>query len=79
MFVDFQRVPAKPQGDGGLDGLSHGQGSAPYCLAPARNMEPRKLEAKGLKNDIVNKFSGDLQKLFEHERLKRKNSSMSRT
>ena len=70
IFVDFQRVPAKPQGDGGLDGLSHGQERAYCCYGPEQ--EPRKLEAKGLKNDIVNKFSGDLQKLFELEFEKKK-------
>ena len=30
IFVDFQLIPAKPHGDGGLDGLSHGQERG-YC------------------------------------------------
>lgn len=65
IIVDFQRIPAKPQGDGGLDGLSHGQERAYCCYGPEQDV--RKLENKGLKDDIVKKFSGDLRKLFELE------------
>jgi hypothetical protein len=65
IFVDFQRVPAKPHGDGGLDGLSHGQERGYCCYGPEQ--EVRKLENKGLKEAIVNKFSSDLRKLFELE------------
>jgi hypothetical protein len=65
IFVDFQTIPAKPHGDGGLDGLSHGQERAYCCYGPEQ--EARKLENKGLKDDIVDKFSGDLRKLFELE------------
>lgn len=70
IFVDFQRIPAKPHGDGGLDGLSHGQERAYCCYGPEQ--EVRKLENQGLKDDIVGKFSGDLRKLFELEFQKRK-------
>jgi hypothetical protein len=69
IFVDFQRIPAKPHGDGGLDGLTHGQERAYCCYGPEQ--EIRKLDNKGLKDDIVNKFSGDLRKLFELEFEKR--------
>lgn len=70
IFVGFQRIPAKPQGDGGLDGLSHGQERAYCCYGPEQ--EARKLDNKGLKDDIVNKFSGDMRKLFELEFENRK-------
>jgi hypothetical protein len=70
VIVDFQAIPAKPQGDGGLDGLSHSQERAYCCYGPEQ--EARKLENKGLKEDIVNKFSEDLRKLFELEFHKKK-------
>ena len=70
IFVDFQRIPAKPQGDGGLDGLTHSQERAYCCYGPEQ--EVRKLDNKGLKEDIVNKFSSDLRKLFELEFENRK-------
>lgn len=63
IFVDFQRVPAKPHGDGGLDGLSHGQERAYCCYGPEQNA--RNQENKALKQAIVDKFAGDLRKLFE--------------
>ena len=62
-IADFQRIPPKPSGDGGLDGLSHGQGSAYCCYGPEQ--EPFKVNIKGLKDDIVEKFRGDLRRLFE--------------
>lgn len=62
-YVDFQRIPAKPQGDGGLDGLSHNQERAYCCYGPEQDV--RKLDNKGLKADIVKKFSEDMRKLFE--------------
>lgn len=70
IFVDFQRIPAKPHGDGGLDGLSHGQERAYCCYGPEQ--ETRKLENKGLKDDIISKFSSDLRKIFELEFENRK-------
>jgi hypothetical protein len=60
---DFQRIPDKPSGDGGLDGLSHGQESGYCCYGPEQN--PVKVKLKGLKDDIVEKFSADLRRLFE--------------
>ena len=70
IYVDFQSVPAKPHGDGGLDGLSHGQSRAYCCYGPEQ--EVHKLDNKGLKDDIVKKFSSDLRRLFELEFQKRK-------
>lgn len=70
IIVDFQRIPAKPHGDGGLDGLSHGQERAYCCYGPEQ--EVRKLDNKGLKDDTVKKFSSDLRKLFELEFEKKK-------
>lgn len=61
---DFQRIPSKPSGDGGLDGLSHGQSRAYCCYGPEQ--DPVKLKKPGgLKDDIVEKFRKDLRKLFE--------------
>lgn len=64
LFTDFQRVPAKPSGDGGLDGLSHGQERCYCCYGPEQ--DPLKLKTKGsFKDEIVEKFNKDLRKLFE--------------
>jgi len=70
IILDFQHIPPKPQGDGGVDGLSHGQDRAYCCYGPEQ--EVRKLDTKGLKDAIVNKFSSDLRKLFELEFEKRR-------
>jgi hypothetical protein len=64
-IADFQRIPAKPRGDAGLDGLSHGQTHAYCCYGPEQ--EPWKKNLKGLKDDILEKFRSDLRKLFELE------------
>lgn len=64
-FVDFQRIVGKPQGDGGLDGLSHDQEHA-YCMyGPTFDPKRRKTLPKQLEKDIIKKFKGDLRKLFE--------------
>lgn len=63
LFNDFQRVPPKPSGDGGLDGLSHGHTRAYCCYGPEQ--EAFKVNAKGLKDAIVAKFRSDLRKLCE--------------
>ncbi len=60
---DFQHITAKPQGDGGLDGLSHAQSVAYCCYGPEQ--EPSKVKARGLEKDIVEKFRGDLRRIFE--------------
>lgn len=69
IFVDFQRIPAKPQGDGGLDGLSHSQERGYCCYGPEQ--EVRKMNNQGLKDAIVTKFGDDLRKLFELESCNR--------
>jgi hypothetical protein len=63
VYTDFQRVPRKPSGDAGLDGLSHDQTRAYCCYGP--DFDPVKLDGKGLKEDILEKFRGDLRKLCE--------------
>lgn len=60
---DFQRIPDKPNGDGGLDGLSHGQECGYCCYGP--EPDPVKLKLKDLKDDIIEKFNSDLRRLFE--------------
>jgi len=65
LFLDFQSIPDKPYGDGGLDGLSHGQDCGYCCYGPEQ--DPVKLKGKGLKDDIIQKFNADLRKLFEVE------------
>lgn len=77
LIADFQRVPPKPSGDGGLDGLSHGHTVAYCCYGPEQ--EPFKVNTKGLKDAIVTKFRSDLRKLCElatgpSNRLKRTKS-----
>ena len=64
IFADFQRIPRKPSGDGGLDGLSHGQTRAYCCYGPEKEF---KTDARRLTSDIVAKFQRDLRKLFELE------------
>jgi hypothetical protein len=63
LIADFQRIPPKPSGDGGLDGLSHGHTVAYCCYGPEQ--EPFKVITKGLKDDIIAKFRSDLRKICE--------------
>jgi hypothetical protein len=62
VLIGFQRIPAKPQGDGGLDGFSHGGEHGYCCYGPIPNSfkKPKDLEA-----DIIGKFSNDLLRLCE--------------
>lgn len=66
----FQRIPRKPGGDGGLDGLSHGYTVA-YCFyGPEPVREPGLSDAqrrKQMRKKIVGKFTADLQRLHEVE------------
>lgn len=64
-IADFQRVPSKPGGDAGLDGLSHGQTHGYCCYGPEQ--EPFKKNTRGLQSDILKKFRSDLRRLFELE------------
>ena len=70
-IADFQRIPRKPKGDGGLDGLSHEQTRGYCCYGPEQ--EPFKKKLKGLEEDILRKFRSDLRKLFEIEYDTKKN------
>lgn len=60
---DFQHIPPKPQGDGGLDGLSHNFRVAYFCYGPEQ--EPSKVKARGLALEIIKKFRNDLRNVFE--------------
>jgi hypothetical protein len=60
--VGFQRVPAKPQGDGGLDGFSHHGERGYCCFGPIPNSFKN---AKAYEKAIVTKFSSDLRRLCE--------------
>ncbi|HVZ33200.1 MAG TPA: hypothetical protein VG963_12290 [Polyangiaceae bacterium] len=62
---DFQHIPPKPQGDAGLDGLSHGFSVAYCCYGPEQ--EPSKVNARGLAKEIIKKFRSDMRRLFELE------------
>lgn len=69
VFADFQRIPAKPHGDAGLDGLSHGQARAYCCYGPEQQSFKN---PKDLKADIIKKFRGDLRTIFEVDHDKKK-------
>ena len=60
--LGFQSVPAKPQGDAGLDGLSH-NGECGYCCYGPEHDEFRQSRAR--EAAITKKFKGDLRRLFE--------------
>ena len=62
VIVGFQTIPTTPQGDAGLDGLSHNGTHAYCCYGMAHNGfqdNPSREKA------VVKKFSGDLCRLFE--------------
>jgi hypothetical protein len=69
VILDFQNIPGKPHGDAGLDGFSHG-GKRGYCcygpeLGAFRTNKQRETA-------IVEKFKGDLRRIFELDFEKRK-------
>jgi hypothetical protein len=61
-ILSFQNVPRKPNGDGGLDGLSHDSERAYCCYGPEFSSFRTRA---GLTADIVEKFKSDLCRLFE--------------
>jgi hypothetical protein len=69
VILDFQSVPAAPQGDGGLDAFSHGGEIGYCCYGPLHNAFKNN---KGRENDIIGKFRGDLQSLYEVGFVKKK-------
>jgi hypothetical protein len=62
VILGFQTVPAKPQGDAGLDGFSHEGRRAYCCYGPEHDEFKTK---KDRETAIVNKFRADLRRLFE--------------
>jgi hypothetical protein len=69
VIIDFQAVPAKPQGDAGLDGFSH-HGERGYCCYGPEHDAFKRSDAR--ESAIVAKFKGDLRRLFELDLQKRK-------
>jgi len=68
-ILGFQEIPAKPQGDAGLDGFSHG-GERGYCCY---GMEHDAFKNnKQRENAIANKFKSDLRRLCELDFDKKK-------
>ena len=62
VIIDFQPIPSKPQGDAGIDGLSH-HGERAYCCY---GLEPDAFKkAKDRERAIIDKFREDLRRIFE--------------
>lgn len=62
VVLGFQNIPAKPHGDAGLDGFSHG-GRQGYCCYGPELKGYR--QNRSLEKAIVDKFKEDLQKILE--------------
>lgn len=62
VVLGFQNIPAKPFGDAGLDGFSHG-GRQGYCCYGPELKSYR--QNRSLEKAIVDKFKEDLQKILE--------------
>lgn len=62
VILGFQDVPAKPQGDAGLDAISHGGERGYCCYGPEHDAFKTN---KGRESGIIKKFSADLRRLFE--------------
>jgi hypothetical protein len=63
-ILSFQTIPAKPHGDAGLDGFSHGRERGYCCYGP--EYDPAQRNAQRVKA-IAEKFKKDLRRLFELE------------
>jgi hypothetical protein len=70
VVLSFQTVPAKPKGDAGLDGFSHGGARGCCCYGPEHDEFKT---AKSRETAIIKKFRSDLRRLFE---LKSKKKSL---
>lgn len=68
-ITGFQRVPDKPHGDGGLDGISHNFTHA-YCCYGLELQPSLGTLAAALRKKILKKFKDDLLRLFELRRVK---------
>jgi hypothetical protein len=66
-----QRVPDKPNGDGGLDGISH-NGSRGYCCYGLEMQPGPGTLAARVRKKIVEKFKADLRRILELELVKKK-------
>jgi hypothetical protein len=62
VILGFQQVPSAPQGDGGLDGLSHDGQHGYCCYGPERDAFKNSNQRVAA---IVAKFTDDLRRLFE--------------
>jgi hypothetical protein len=62
VILGFQTIPAKPHGDAGLDGFSH-NGKHGYCCYGLEYDSSK--TNKDRERAIVDKFRGDLRRLFE--------------
>jgi hypothetical protein len=68
-ILGFQTVPAKPQGDAGLDGFSHDGERGYCCYGPEHDGFKTN---KQRENALVDKFKSDLRRLCELEFEKKK-------
>jgi hypothetical protein len=69
VIIDFQTVPAKPQGDAGLDAFSHGGERAYCCYGPEHSAFDTNHKRE---QAIIEKFKADLRRIFELTFKKRK-------
>jgi hypothetical protein len=67
----FQRIPDKPQGDGGLDGLSHSRTRGYCCYGLELEHGPGSLPP-ALRKKIAEKFKADLRRVLEVEMKSKK-------
>src|SRR5262245_45373885 len=69
VILGFQTIPAKPQGDAGLDGFSHHGEHGYCCYGPEHDVFKT---ARAREKAIITKFAADLQRLFELDLCKGK-------
>jgi len=68
-IIDFQPVPSKPQGDAGIDGLSHHGERAYCCYGPEQDAFKTNRDRE---RAIIEKFREDLRRIFELDFEKKK-------
>jgi hypothetical protein len=62
-YSDFQSVPDL-SGDGGVDGLTHGNTRAYLCYGPNLLLREKKKVNREITTNIVNKYRQDFQRIF---------------
>lgn len=62
VIIDFQPVPSNPQGDAGIDALSHHCQVAYCCYGPQQDAFK---DWRQREQAIIEKFRGDLRRIFE--------------